>query len=58
MSKGKEGCIAQAIGLAIVVGMFSYPRSNDDDEPWQPYVLAFLGPLVSLFVGWIVQHYV
>lgn len=50
--------IAQAIGLAIVVGMFSYIRAKDDeDEVWQPFVLAFLGPLVSLFAGWIVQHW-
>jgi len=48
--------IAQAIGLAIVVGMFTYTRSKDDEE-WMPYVIAFVGPLMSLFVGWIVQFW-
>lgn len=52
--------IAQAIGLAIVVSMFTgtYSSKDDEDEVWKPYVIAFLGPLISLFVGWIVKFWV
>lgn len=50
--------VAQAIGLAIVVGMFTYIKTDDKDEAWKPYAIAFLGPLISLFAGWIVQRYV
>lgn len=50
--------VAQAIGLAVVVGMFTHIRTKEnEDEPWVPYAVMFLGPLISLFMGWIVKFW-
>lgn len=48
--------IPQAIGLAVIAALFHPARSNSDKKPsWQELVAGFLGPVVSLGIGWMVH---
>jgi hypothetical protein len=53
-----ELTIPFAIGIALVAGMFYSHLPPDDDKKVQFWTVAFTGPLIILFVGWIVQMFI
>jgi hypothetical protein len=48
--------IAVAIGICLVVGMFSHKQYNEDEkeDTTKTLVNAFLSPLITLLIGYIV----
>lgn len=55
-----ELSIAVAIGLSLIVGMFkgySNPEKTEDEDVYvriTRVIMLFVGPLIVLFLGWIV----
>lgn len=52
--------VPQAIGIALVVGYFTrqkQPSSKSSDEAYETIGYAFLAPLVTLLIGWIVKGF-
>lgn len=55
--------VAQAIGIGLLWGLFTPSPDTDDDsktteQKWTSiFVKLFLKPLMALFAGWIVNHW-
>jgi len=56
--------IATAIGLCLIITFLTHqPNSKDDseDSAWDSFTssirIAFLGPLMALFAGWILTFF-
>lgn len=53
-----ELTIPLAIGIALVAGTFHSHIPSDDENKVQFWTVAFAGPLITLFFGWIVQMFI
>lgn len=48
--------LVQAIGIAMVIGFLTKQHipSNKDEKAWIPMFHLYGGPIITLFIGWIV----
>jgi hypothetical protein len=47
--------VAQAIGIALVAGMLTHQMPRGEAETSALFAFAFLAPLFSLAIGWVVK---
>lgn len=53
-----ELTIPFAIGITLVAAMFHSHVPPDNENKVQFWTVAFAGPLITLFFGWIVQMFI